>query len=72
MQVEGNYNLDPLVPKEIALSANQRKAIELRYGEDFSFEEIALSLNTTASNVRQLVSRALKKMKKYFDIRDKR
>ena len=66
MQVEGNYNLDPLVPKEIALSANQRKAIELRYGEDFSFEEIALSLDTTASNVRQLVSRALKKMKKHF------
>jgi len=28
MQVEGNYNLDPLVPKEIDLSANQRKAIE--------------------------------------------
>jgi len=66
IQVEENYNLDPLVPKNIVLNVNQRKAIELRYGKDFSFEEIALSMDTTASNVRQLLSRALKKMRQHF------
>jgi len=69
MQIKEDYNLDPLVPKEITLSANQRKAIELRYGEDFSFEEIASSLDTTASNVRQLVSRALKNMRNHFEFK---
>ncbi|MDM8555627.1 RNA polymerase sigma factor [Desulfococcaceae bacterium HSG7] len=69
MQVKEDYNPDPLVPKEIALSANQRKAVELRYGEDFSFEEIAGTLDTTASNVRQLVSRALKNMRKHFEFK---
>jgi len=51
------------LPALSELPKAQRKAIELRYGEDLSFEEIAKKLDTSPSNVRQLVSRALKRMK---------
>ncbi len=39
----------------------QRRAIELRYLSEWSFERIATNLNTTPLNVRQLISRGLKK-----------
>jgi RNA polymerase sigma-70 factor (ECF subfamily) len=45
------------------LSASQRQALEMRYLSESSFEEIAARLNTSQANVRQLVSRALKKLK---------
>jgi RNA polymerase sigma factor (sigma-70 family) len=41
----------------------QQKAIELRYAQDLSFQEIAKKLETSPSNVRQLVSRAVKQLK---------
>jgi RNA polymerase sigma-70 factor (ECF subfamily) len=66
LQVEDKHNLDGLLPKDAVLSKNQRQAIELRYGEDFSFEEIADTLGTTSSNARQLVSRALKRLRKFI------
>lgn len=47
-----------------SLSESQRRALELRYSEGFSFEEIATRLNTSPVNVRQLVSRALKRLRK--------
>jgi len=40
------------------------------YGEDFSFEEIADTLGTTSSNARQLVSRALKRLRKFIKPKD--
>lgn len=51
------------LPELSNLPEAQRKAIELRYGEDLSFEEIAKRLDTSPTNVRQLVSRAIKKLK---------
>lgn len=45
------------------LSPKQRQMIELRYGEELSFDEIASRMNTTAGNVRQMVSRTIRKMK---------
>ncbi|MBL6990417.1 MAG: sigma-70 family RNA polymerase sigma factor [Bacteriovoracaceae bacterium] len=45
------------------LNKNQKKAVEMRFSDDFSFEEIAMELKTTPSNARQLVSRAIKRMK---------
>ena len=36
LQVEDKHNLDGLLPKDADLTNNQRQAIELRYGEDFS------------------------------------
>lgn len=44
----------------------QRAAVEMRYFDDLSFEEIARRLETTPGNVRQLVSRGLKSLKSLF------
>lgn len=45
------------------LDERQRIAVELRYGHDLSFDEIAEKLQTTSPNVRQLISRAIKKIR---------
>jgi RNA polymerase sigma-70 factor (ECF subfamily) len=45
------------------LPGTQRKAVELRYGQDLSFEEISKRLETSPANVRQLISRALKRLR---------
>jgi len=70
LRVEDKHNLDGLLPKDADLSKSQRQVIELRYGEDFSFEEIADSLGITSSNARQLVSRALKRLRKVIKTED--
>ena len=70
LHVEDKYNLGGLLPKDVDLNKRQRQAIELRYGEDFSFEEIARRLETTSSNARQLVSRALKRLRKFIKPED--
>lgn len=47
-----------------ALPETQRQALELRYLQDLSFDEIARRLGTSSENSRQLVSRAVKKLRK--------
>lgn len=47
-----------------SLEERQRVALEMRYGEDLSFDEIAKKLQTSPGNIRQIVSRAIKKMRK--------
>jgi len=64
LQYEDKHRINGFLPKDAGLNKNQRRAIELRYGEDFSFEEISRRLETTSSNARQLVSRALKRLRK--------
>lgn len=70
LQVTEKHNMSGLLPMDADLSKGQRQAIELRYGADFSFEEIAGTLETTPSNARQLVSRALKKLRKFIKSED--
>jgi RNA polymerase sigma-70 factor (ECF subfamily) len=70
LQFEDKHDIDGLLPKDVDLSKKQRQAILLRYGEDFSFEEIARRLETTFSNARQLVSRALKRLRKLIKPED--
>jgi RNA polymerase sigma factor (sigma-70 family) len=65
LQVEDKYQFDGLLPSDVDLSNSQRRAIELRYGKDFSFDEIADTLGTSSSNARQLVCRALKRLRKF-------
>lgn len=50
-------------PDLSALPQPQRTAVELRYLQELSFEEIATRLDTTPGNARQIVSRALKNLK---------
>lgn len=45
------------------LPKSQRRAIELRYIDEKTFEEIASSLETSSENARKIVSRAVAKLK---------
>lgn len=46
------------------LPENQRRALELRYSENLSFDEMASRLETSSANSRKLVSRALSALRK--------
>lgn len=52
------------LPELASLNPERRQALELRYGQDLSFEEIAVRLNTSPANIRQLVSRAVRQLRK--------
>lgn len=45
------------------LPSGQRRAIELRYLQDWSFQKIASDMNTSPDNARQLISRGIKKLR---------
>lgn len=51
------------------LPINQRRVIELRYLNDWSFEEIAKDIKTSPENVRQIVSRGIAKIRKHISKR---
>lgn len=53
----------PELPDMTGLPEAQRKALELRYSQDLSFEEISKRLETSPANVRQLISRGLKRLR---------
>jgi len=46
------------------LPINQRRVIELRYLNEWSFEKIAKDTKTSSENVRQIVSRGIVKIRK--------
>jgi len=48
------------------LPEKQGEAVRLRYEEELGFEEIATKLNTTSENVRQLVSRGVRRLRTLF------
>ncbi len=52
------------IPSLQSLPAAQRQALETRYLQELSFDEIATRLDTSSENSRQLVSRAVKKLRK--------
>jgi RNA polymerase sigma-70 factor (ECF subfamily) len=45
------------------LPADQRRAVQLRYIDEKTFEEIATALSTSSGNVRKIISRAVMKLK---------
>jgi RNA polymerase sigma factor (sigma-70 family) len=53
------------------LASPGRTALELRYYEELSFEEMAKRLGTTQTNARQMVSRALKRLRKLLIIKER-
>jgi RNA polymerase sigma-70 factor (ECF subfamily) len=55
-EVLSTINLDGLTDKE-------RLALKLRYTDDLKFDEIAIRLQTSPNNARQLISRAIKHLK---------
>ncbi|HLB58640.1 MAG TPA: sigma-70 family RNA polymerase sigma factor [Bdellovibrionota bacterium] len=63
-QTVANEEKEPIqLPDLSKLPDGQRSALELRYGKDLSFDEIADELKTSPSNVRQLVSRGIRRLK---------
>lgn len=60
-------NADPEPIPLDRLSPQQRKVIELRYEREFSFEEIAATLETSPANARQLVSRAIRVLRGFYE-----
>lgn len=65
-ELENNLSHEDLAPALSRLPQNQREAIHMRYVDENTFEEIAKHLGTSSENVRQLVSRGVKSMKKFF------
>lgn len=47
------------------LDGDQKAAVQMRFLEEKTFEEIAKTLKTSPINVRQIVSRAIKKLKRW-------
>jgi DNA-directed RNA polymerase specialized sigma24 family protein len=52
------------LPELDRLEPTQREALRLRYKEDLPFDEIAKRLQTSPVNVRQIVSRAIRKLRR--------
>lgn len=50
-------------PDLSSLTNDQRQAIELRYKQEMSFDEISKILETSPTNVRQMISRAIRGLK---------
>ena len=64
---EEGFNLEEIITEKNAglekLNPKQIKGIELRYGEEQSFEKIAEALDTTPVNARKIISRGIKKLR---------
>ncbi len=58
-----NDLIEDLKPALRGIAPNQRVAIEMRYYDEKSFDEIAKILDTNSENVRQLISRGIKRVK---------
>lgn len=50
-------------PSLLKLPLQQKLAVEMRYYDEKTFEEIAETLNTSPMNIRKLVSRGVKRLK---------
>lgn len=55
------------LPRMTELPSMQLRAIELRYHDELSFDEIAIRMDTSPANIRQLISRAFKRLRNASD-----
>ncbi len=66
-----NENFGHALKKINELPQSQKVALQMRYVDDHTFEEIALSLKTSPLNVRQLISRGVKRLKELIENEEK-
>jgi RNA polymerase sigma-70 factor (ECF subfamily) len=59
-------NIDFDIDEESDLSSKEREVIKLRYYGENDFKEISNHLQTSESNVRKIVSRAIKKLNRKY------
>lgn len=64
-------DLESIVVALAELPSPQKEALEMRYLNDKTFEQIAKTLNVSPSNVRQIISRGIKKLKQLIPAGDK-
>ena len=62
MEDQNELGVD-LKPSLLKLPTQQKLAVEMRYYDEKTFEEIAEALNTSPINIRKLVSRGVKRLK---------
>jgi RNA polymerase sigma-70 factor (ECF subfamily) len=62
---EGTRSISEVTGLLDKLPSTQRQALELRYVDEKTFEEIADTLETTSQNARKIVSRAIMKLKSF-------
>ncbi len=63
---ESESQLDPIALLQ-GLPEMQKTILQMRYLDDKTFEEIAESLKTSPSNVRQIVSRGIKRLREQMN-----
>lgn len=61
----GSTWTENLVEALQSLPARERRAIELRYQSDWTFEQIASEMKTSQVNVRQIISRGIRKLRSH-------
>jgi RNA polymerase sigma-70 factor, ECF subfamily len=64
-------SLASITPLFEELSGKQQVALQMRYLEEKTFEEIAIHLKTSPTNVRQVISRSLKHLRSLVQKGDK-
>ena len=62
---------DAIAVEVSALSKSQKEAIEMRYLKEMSFDDIAVRMQSTPENIRQLVSRGLRELRSKLGTRSK-
>lgn len=53
-----------------SLTDAQRQALELRFNEGLTFREISAQMQTTEDNIRQIISRAIRKLRKLMGVKE--
>ena len=54
------------------LNENQRRTLELRFNQGLTFAEIAVQMQTSADNARQIASRAIRKLRRQIVGKERR
>lgn len=60
---QGLGSMDEVLSELARLSESQRQALELRFSQGLTFAEIAERMQTSADNSRQIISRAVRKLR---------
>lgn len=70
-QRNDNLPINNVFAELSSLSDTQRKALELRFNQGLSFDEIAEQLQISAVNSRQIISRAIRKLRNVLGKEDR-
>ncbi len=62
-EIETSLPIAEAISELSSLGTKQRQVLELRFNEDLSFADIAARLDTSQTNVRKIVSRAIQKLR---------